>query len=61
MRMIAGRKLRAFFGLFKISQYFYALGGHEKALEPDHVSTLGAVHNIGVLYSKQDKLGEADR
>ena len=37
-----------------------ALQGKEKALGPDHTSTLGTVNNLGILYSDQGKLEEAE-
>lgn len=40
--------------------YCRALEGYEKALGPDHTSTLNAVHNLGTLYLNQDKLAEAE-
>ncbi|EAW19385.1 TPR repeat protein [Aspergillus fischeri NRRL 181] len=40
--------------------YQRALAGYEKALGPDHTSTLGTVHNLGLLYSDQGKLKEAE-
>ncbi|EED19577.1 Pfs, NB-ARC and TPR domain protein [Talaromyces stipitatus ATCC 10500] len=36
-----------------------ALAGREKALGPDHTSTLDSVHSLGILYQNQDKLKEA--
>jgi Tfp pilus assembly protein PilF len=41
--------------------YLQVLAGKEKALGPDHTSTLETVHNLGVLYWKQGKLAEAER
>ena len=41
--------------------YLRVLGGKEKALGPDHTSTLGTVHSLGNLYADQGKLGEAER
>ncbi|KAH7027799.1 kinesin light chain 1 [Microdochium trichocladiopsis] len=41
--------------------YLRALDGKEKALGPDHKSTLTTVQNLGVLYSNQGKLGEAEK
>ena len=35
------------------------LAGKEKALGPDHTSTLDTVHNLGLLYRDQGKLAEA--
>ncbi|KAJ5195473.1 uncharacterized protein N7498_008911 [Penicillium cinerascens] len=40
--------------------YQRVLAGREKALGPDHTSTLNIVHNLGVLYSDQGKLKEAE-
>ncbi|KAH0533720.1 hypothetical protein FGG08_007587 [Glutinoglossum americanum] len=40
--------------------YQRALAGKEKALGPEHTSTLDTVHNLGVLYSGQGKLAEAE-
>ena len=40
--------------------YGRALAGYEKALGPDHTSTLDTVNNLGNLYKNQDKLGEAE-
>jgi tetratricopeptide (TPR) repeat protein len=40
--------------------YKRALAGYEKALGPDHTSTLGAVNNLGLLCSNQGKLDEAE-
>jgi tetratricopeptide (TPR) repeat protein len=40
--------------------YIRALEGCEKALGPDHTSTLGTVHNLGSLYSDQGKLAKAE-
>ena len=33
--------------------------GSQKALGPDHLTTLTAAGNLAVLYSNQDKYGEA--
>ncbi|KAN0071275.1 HET domain containing protein [Elaphomyces granulatus] len=41
--------------------YRRALRGYEKALGPDHTSTLNTVHNLGVLYISQGKLDEAEK
>jgi hypothetical protein len=38
-----------------------ALAGKEKALGPDHASTLDTVHSLGLLYSDQGKLAEAEQ
>jgi tetratricopeptide (TPR) repeat protein len=40
--------------------YQRALADREKALGPDHPSTLDTVHNLGVLYVNQGKLIEAE-
>ncbi|KAJ6116162.1 hypothetical protein N7523_005571 [Penicillium sp. IBT 18751x] len=37
-----------------------ALAGYEKALGPDHTSTLDAVNNLGLLYKDQEKLEDAE-
>ena len=37
-----------------------ALAGYEKALGPEHTSTLRTVNNLGNLYSDQGKLREAE-
>ncbi|KAK3947250.1 hypothetical protein QBC32DRAFT_385095, partial [Pseudoneurospora amorphoporcata] len=42
------------------AMYQRALEGYEKALGPDHTSTLGTVNNLGNLYSAQGRLKEAD-
>ena len=42
------------------AMYQWALQGKEKALGPDHTSTLDIVHNLGLLYSNQGKLQEAE-
>jgi tetratricopeptide (TPR) repeat protein len=42
------------------AMYKRALEGYEKALGPDHTSTLGTVNNLGALYSNQGKLAEAE-
>ena len=41
--------------------YVRALQGYEKALGPDHTSTLHTVNNLGLLYSDQGKLAEAEK
>jgi hypothetical protein len=41
--------------------YIRALIGYERALGPNHISTLNTVNNLGNLYSDQGKLGEAER
>jgi tetratricopeptide (TPR) repeat protein len=38
-----------------------ALAGYEKALGPDHTSTLDTVNNLGILYYSQDKLADAEQ
>ncbi len=40
--------------------YVRALAGTEKALEPEHTSTLNTVNNLGLLYRAQGKLREAE-
>ncbi|KAF4882659.1 Nephrocystin-3 [Colletotrichum fructicola] len=40
--------------------YERALQGREKALGPDHTSTLSTINNLGNLYSKQGRLKEAE-
>jgi tetratricopeptide (TPR) repeat protein len=40
--------------------YQRALAGYEKALGPDHTSTLNTVNSLGSLYKDQGKLQEAD-
>ncbi|KAI9858058.1 MAG: hypothetical protein M1813_007870 [Trichoglossum hirsutum] len=42
------------------AMYERALAGYEKALGPDHTSTLYAVNNLGNLYSSQGRLTEAE-
>jgi tetratricopeptide (TPR) repeat protein len=37
-----------------------AMAECEKALGPDHASTLRAANNIGLLYQNQGKLAEAE-
>jgi tetratricopeptide (TPR) repeat protein len=39
--------------------YCIALDGYERALGPDHASTLDLVNNIGILYSIKGKLDKA--
>jgi tetratricopeptide (TPR) repeat protein len=41
--------------------YQRALAGYEKALGPDHTSTLETVNNLGLLYRAQGKLAEAEQ
>jgi hypothetical protein len=41
--------------------YVRAPAGKEKALGPDHTSTLSTVHNLGNLYGDQGKLAEAEQ
>ncbi|KAN0070370.1 hypothetical protein V8E54_011239 [Elaphomyces granulatus] len=41
--------------------YQRALQGYEKALGPDHTSTLDTVNNLGILYADQGKLDEAEK
>jgi len=40
--------------------YCRALQGYEKALGPDHVSTLHTIDNLGNLYQDHDKLDLAE-
>ncbi|KAL2782391.1 hypothetical protein BJX66DRAFT_345881, partial [Aspergillus keveii] len=40
--------------------YQRALAGYDKALGPDHTSTLDTVNNLGNLYSNQGRLKEAE-
>ena len=40
--------------------YRRALDGQEKALGPDHTSTLGTVNNLDRLYRNQGRLQEAE-
>ncbi|KAH6869560.1 Tetratricopeptide repeat-domain-containing protein [Thelonectria olida] len=49
-------------GKFKEAEEMYegALEGKEKALGPDHTSTLNTVNNLGLLYSDQGKFNEAE-
>ncbi|KAF4920291.1 Kinesin light chain, partial [Colletotrichum fructicola] len=42
------------------AMYDRALQGYEKALGPDHTSTLNSVHSLGILYSDQGRLKEAE-
>jgi tetratricopeptide (TPR) repeat protein len=42
------------------AMYQQALARYEKALGPEHTSTLQTVNNLGVLYWNQDKLDEAE-
>jgi tetratricopeptide (TPR) repeat protein len=39
----------------------WALHGKEKALGPDHTSTLDTVNNLGLLYEDQGKLDAAEK
>ena len=41
--------------------YRRALKGKEKALGPEHISTLGIVNNLGLLYKNQGKIAETDK
>ena len=41
--------------------YQQALAGKEKALGPNHTSTLDTVNNLGVLYRDQGKLAQAEQ
>ncbi|KAK1837902.1 NB-ARC and TPR domain protein, partial [Colletotrichum chrysophilum] len=42
------------------AMYERALQGYEKALGPDHTSTLVTVNNLGILYKNQGRLKEAE-
>jgi tetratricopeptide (TPR) repeat protein len=42
------------------AMYQRALSGYEKALGPEHTSTLNTVHNLGNLYRDQGKPAEAE-
>ncbi|KAK2752266.1 NB-ARC and TPR domain protein [Colletotrichum kahawae] len=42
------------------AMYELALRGYEKALGPDHTSTLATVNNLGSLYKDQGRLKEAE-
>ncbi|KAK3947253.1 hypothetical protein QBC32DRAFT_224584 [Pseudoneurospora amorphoporcata] len=42
------------------AMYQRALEGYEKALGPDHTSTLNTVNNLGILYKNQGRLKEAE-
>ncbi|KAH0538196.1 hypothetical protein FGG08_005212 [Glutinoglossum americanum] len=42
------------------AMYQRALTGYERALGPEHTSTLDTVHNLGSLYADQGKLTEAE-
>ncbi|KAB8231567.1 Pfs, NB-ARC and TPR domain protein [Aspergillus alliaceus] len=50
-------------GKLKEAEQMYqrALAGSEKALGPDHISTLEIVNNLGVLYKDQGKLKKAEQ
>src|ERR1700684_2499242 len=41
--------------------YQRTLQGCEKALGPDHASTLGLVYDLGMLYADQGKLDDAEK
>ena len=41
--------------------YIRALQGKEKALGPDHLSTLGTANNLGIPYTGQGRLAEAEK
>jgi hypothetical protein len=41
--------------------YMRALAGYEKALGPEHSSTLNTVNNLGLLYRDQGKLEAAEQ
>jgi tetratricopeptide (TPR) repeat protein len=40
--------------------YLRALKGYEEAWGPKHTSTLDTVNNLGILYSDQGKMKEAE-
>jgi tetratricopeptide (TPR) repeat protein len=42
------------------AMYERALAGYEKALGPEHMSTLSTVNNLGGLYADQGRLAEAE-
>ncbi|KAG7403952.1 Nephrocystin-3 [Fusarium oxysporum f. sp. raphani] len=42
------------------AMYDRALQGYEKALGPEHTSTLDTVNNLGLLYERQGRLDEAE-
>ncbi|KAI9859671.1 MAG: hypothetical protein M1813_006602 [Trichoglossum hirsutum] len=42
------------------AMYQRALAGYEKALGPDHTSTMRAVNNLGILYKAQGRLADAE-
>jgi Tfp pilus assembly protein PilF len=48
---------------YKAAERMYerALAGYEKALGPDHTSTLDTVNNLGILYRDRGKLAEAEQ
>ena len=41
--------------------YILTLAGYEKALGADYTSTLSTVNNLGLLYTDQDKLDNAEK
>jgi hypothetical protein len=41
--------------------YNHALAGYEKALGPEHTSTLLTVNNLGALYADQGHLEDPER
>jgi len=41
--------------------FYRILTYEEKALGPDHTTTLGILNNLGILYSDQGKLDEAEQ
>ncbi|KAJ5960513.1 uncharacterized protein N7479_007663 [Penicillium vulpinum] len=55
-------KLYANQGKLKEAEEMYrrALAGYEKALGPDHTSTLDTVNNLDILYCHQGKLSETE-
>ena len=42
------------------AMYERALAGREKALGPDHTSTLDTVNDLGGLYRNQGRIAEAE-
>ena len=44
-----------------VTMYQRALDGKEKALGPEHTSTLNTVNNLDNLYKDQGKLAEAEK
>ena len=40
--------------------YLRALTGFEKGWGPDHTSTIDTVYNLGILYSNQGRMADAE-